>query len=89
MAKPKLLFLDGPTAGMNARETHELSEDIRKVRDAGITIVLIEHKMKFISDLADRVIVFNFGKKIAEGSYGAIRGDDQVIEAYLGRRRTA
>jgi ABC-type branched-subunit amino acid transport system ATPase component len=89
VAKPKLLFLDEPTAGMNARETQELSEDIRKVRDAGITIVLIEHKMKFISDLANRVIVLNFGKKIAEGSYEEIRRDEQVIEAYLGRRRAA
>lgn len=89
VATPQLLFLDEPTAGMNARETKALSEDVRKVRDAGITVVLIEHKMKFIADLANRVIVLNHGKAIAEGTYDEIRNDDAVIHAYLGRRRAA
>lgn len=89
VAKPRLLFLDEPTAGMNARETQELAVDVAKIRQGGINIVLIEHKMKFIAELADRVVVLNFGRKIAEGTYDAVRHDEQVIEAYLGRRRAA
>lgn len=89
VSKPKLLLLDEPTAGMNASETDELANDVRKVRKSGITVVLVEHKMKFISDLADRVAVLNFGQKIAEGTYDKVRSNEQVIEAYLGRRRAA
>jgi ABC-type branched-subunit amino acid transport system ATPase component len=89
VAKPTLLLLDEPTAGMNATETHELGADIKKVSESGITIVLVEHKMKFVSDLANRVVVFNLGRKIAEGTYDNIRSDAQVIDAYLGRRRAA
>ena len=74
---------------MNAGETDELGEDIRKVSKTGVTIVLVEHKMKFISGLADRVVVLNFGKKIAEDTYDRIRADKQVIDAYLGTRRAA
>lgn len=89
VSEPKLILLDEPTAGMNASETDELADDIKKVNARGLTVVLIEHKMKFISDLADRVAVLNFGKKIAEGTYNDIRSDPTVIEAYLGRRRAA
>ncbi|MCX7309057.1 MAG: hypothetical protein NTZ72_14365 [Afipia sp.] len=74
---------------MNAGETDELGVDIRKVSETGITVVLVEHKMKFISDLADRVAVLNFGQKIAEDTYEHIRSNEKVIEAYLGRRRAA
>lgn len=89
VSNPKLLLLDEPTAGMNAKETDELSEDILKVRKSGVTIVLVEHKMKFISTLADKVAVLNFGQKIAEGDYEKVRSNTLVIEAYLGRRKAA
>jgi ABC-type branched-subunit amino acid transport system ATPase component len=89
VSRPKLLLLDEPTAGMNAGETDELAEDIRKVSRTGVTIVLVEHKMKFISELADRVVVLNFGKKIADDTYENIRANRQVIDAYLGTRRAA
>jgi ABC-type branched-subunit amino acid transport system ATPase component len=89
VSKPRLLLLDEPTAGMNAGETDELAKDITKVSRTGVTIVLVEHKMKFISELADRVVVLNFGKKIAEDSYENIRTNGQVIDAYLGTRRAA
>jgi ABC-type branched-subunit amino acid transport system ATPase component len=89
VSRPKLLLLDEPTAGMNASETDELTEDIKKVGKTGVTIVLVEHKMKFISDLADRVVVLNFGRKIAEDTYDNIRANGQVIDAYLGTRRAA
>jgi ABC-type branched-subunit amino acid transport system ATPase component len=89
VSRPRLILLDEPTAGMNASETDELGDDVRKVNQSGITVVLVEHKMKFISDLADRVVVLNFGQKIAEDSYDRIRSNEMVIEAYLGRRRAA
>lgn len=89
VSKPRLVLLDEPTAGMNASETDELGDDIRKVNESGVTIVLVEHKMKFISDLADRVVVLNFGQKIAEDNYERVRANEQVIEAYLGRKRAA
>lgn len=87
VSKPRLLLLDEPTAGMNAVETDEISEDVQKVNDAGVSIILVEHKMKFVSQLAKRVAVLNFGKKIAEGSFDDIRSSAAVVEAYLGRRR--
>jgi ABC-type branched-subunit amino acid transport system ATPase component len=89
VCRPKLILLDEPTAGMNAGETDELAEDIKRVSQTGVTILLVEHKMKFISDLADRVVVLNFGRKIAEDSYERIRANEQVIDAYLGTRRAA
>ncbi|MGH6701904.1 MAG: ABC transporter ATP-binding protein, partial [Bradyrhizobium sp.] len=89
VSHPKLLLLDEPTAGMNASESEELALDIHKINQSGVTIIVVEHKMKFISDLASRVVVLNFGQKIAEGSYDEIRLNSAVIEAYLGRRRIA
>lgn len=84
---PRLLLLDEPTAGMNSRETEEMVADIRKVHAMGVTVLLIEHKMKFVSHLAEWVVVLNFGTKIAEGKFDEIRTDEKVIEAYLGRRK--
>lgn len=87
VSRPRLLLLDEPTAGMNAAETDEIIEDVRKVNEAGVSIILVEHKMKFVSQLVSRVAVLNFGQKIAEGAFGEIRSNEAVIEAYLGRRR--
>jgi branched-chain amino acid transport system permease protein len=82
---PKLLLLDEPTAGMNPAETLELAEQIKSLNRLGLTIVLIEHKLAVVVNLADKVIVLDHGEKIAEGSPAEIRRDEEVIRAYLGR----
>ncbi len=85
-SEPKLLLLDEPVAGMNPRETAELTGLIRKLRDErGFTVVIIEHDMRVVRDVSDRVIVLDHGVKIAEGSYDEVSSDEAVIEAYLGR----
>jgi branched-chain amino acid transport system ATP-binding protein len=83
--EPKLLLLDEPVAGMNSTEKTELMREIVNIQGRGYTIFMIEHDMRFVMGLCERIAVLNFGRIIAEGPPDAIRNDPQVIEAYLGR----
>lgn len=82
--EPLLLLLDEPAAGMNPQETMELDELIKKISSEGQAILLIEHDMKLVMSLSDRIFVMDYGKKIAEGSPAEIRSNPDVIKAYLG-----
>jgi branched-chain amino acid transport system ATP-binding protein len=82
--KPRLLFLDEPAAGLNPKETIEVDALIRKVADTGVTVVLVEHDMKMVMNLSDRILVLDYGRKLAEGTAAEVRSNPDVIAAYLG-----
>jgi branched-chain amino acid transport system ATP-binding protein len=83
--KPKLILLDEPFTGMTPTETANMMEKVRQLRDRGITVVTVEHNMRAIMGLSERIVVLNFGRKIAEGSPQEIRDNVEVVEAYIGK----
>jgi len=83
-SKPKLVLLDEPAAGMNLEEIRQLDDRLQKLRETGMTVLLVEHVMELVMGVADRIAVLNFGKKIAEGSPSEIRNNEEVKTAYLG-----
>ena len=83
-AEPKLLLLDEPASGLNIHETEDLAKLIARIRDMGITILLVEHDMSLVMDICDEVTVLNFGRKIAEGTPAEIQKNPEVIKVYLG-----
>ena len=82
--KPRLIFLDERAAGLNPKETIEVDHLVRKIADSGVTVVLVEHDMKMVMNLSDRILVLDYGKKLAEGTGEEIRKNPDVIAAYLG-----
>ncbi len=83
-AQSSILFLDEPAAGLNHTETHEIEELIAELRRRGLTVVLVEHDMKLVMNVADRILVLDYGKKLAEGTPPEVRANRDVIAAYLG-----
>ena len=82
--KPRMILMDEPAAGLNSQETVGLAELIRKIRDLGVTVVLVEHDMELVMDICDRIVVLNLGQKLAEGTPREIQDNLEVIAAYLG-----
>jgi ABC-type branched-subunit amino acid transport system ATPase component len=89
VSNPALLMLDEPTAGMNPTEAAEFMNHIRRIREQGFTILLIEHNLSVVMGVSHRIVVLDYGVKIAEGAPEAVRHNEQVIEAYLGRKATS
>ena len=83
-AKPKILLLDEPAAGLNHTETGEIEDLIRKVAQSGVTVLLVEHDMKLVMNLSDHILVLDYGKTLAEGTAAEVRANPAVIAAYLG-----
>jgi ABC-type branched-subunit amino acid transport system ATPase component len=82
--EPHIILMDEPAAGLNSRESYDLAVMIRKIKDSGVTIALVEHDMELVMDICDRIVVFNLGNKLAEGTPREIQEDEKVIAAYLG-----
>ena len=82
---PKLLLLDEPASGLNIRETEQIAELICRIRDSGITVMLVEHDMSVVMEISDEVLVMDYGKKIAEGKPRDVQKNEEVIARYLGR----
>jgi len=87
-ANPQFLLLDEPAAGLNATETNALRDMIHMILEKGIAILLVEHNMQLVMNVCPRIVVLNYGKKIAEGTPTEIRENQAVVEAYLGKKRT-
>lgn len=86
-SEPELLMVDEPTAGMNDIETFNTMDIINRIKGKGITVLLVEHHMKVVMGISDRISVLNYGEKIAEGAPVQIQEDERVVEAYLGRKK--
>lgn len=83
-AQPRLLLLDEPAAGLNDTETRQMRDLIRRIRDQGVTVLLVEHHMGLVMQVSDRILVLDYGSRLAEGTPAEVRADPQVIAAYLG-----
>jgi len=84
--EPKLILADEPAAGLNTRETKEIAALIRKIHQSGVTVLLVEHDMSLVMDISEEIIVLDFGRKIAEGTPGEIKRNENVVAVYLGKR---